>query len=331
MYPRSAFEVARMVLEIQNTIRYLYIQVYPRSEEKRTGLLGNLALPFGRCVDRIAEPSVGRSTKGFLTMSHVAIMNDGAAEIWRIARPERGNALGLVVAAELVAALATLESSTSKPCALVLTATPAGKGAHRVWIAGGDLKELATQTTQAQGEAYASSLSAFLAGLDRLPLAVLVAVDGDAIGGGAEVALGGDIRLMTRTSRLIFRQLAVGLATGYGGARRLVELVGLSRAQDLLFSGRAVGADEALALGLVHEVLADTSTLESRIKERVATIATLEPLAVAAQKQMLWHATHSHPGVAREAETAIFRELWGNPSHRQFLAAFIARSAEKSP
>lgn len=252
------------------------------------------------------------------------------AETWCIARPERGNALGPTLAAELTALAqeltARLAAPPPKPRCLVMTAEPAGDGARRTWIAGGDLKELVHEGSQSQGERYAASLSDCIAGLDRLPLPVVIAVDGDAIGGGAELALAGDIRVMTRASRLVFRQLAVGLATGYGGARRLVSLVGLSRAQDLLFSGRTVTADECLAMGLVHEVVEDAAAMGRRLVERAAELAALEPAALAAQKAMLWHAVHSHPGAARAAELALFRELWGNPTHRRFLAQFNAKA-----
>lgn len=252
---------------------------------------------------------------------------EGKVEQWRLVRPDRGNSLGPTLAGELRAALAALVAAPSKPRALVITADPVAKGGQRTWIAGGDLKELAECRSKDDGERYALSLSDLLTGLDALPLPVLLAVDGDAIGGGAELALGGDLRLMTTDSRLIFKQLAVGLATGYGGARRLVELVGLSRTQDLLFGTRTLTAGEALTLGLVHQVCADSTALADAVELRLQSLLRLEPQALSTQKRMLWHAVRSHPGVARAAEAQLFRELWGNPTHRRFLDDFTAKKA----
>src|SRR5262249_1671849 len=142
---------------------------------------------------------------------------------WTIARPERGNALGTTVAAELLGALADLGGDADTPRAVVLTAECVSKGSQRTWIAGGDLKELAAIASGREARAYAASLWAFIDGLAKLPMPVIVAVDGAAIGGGAELALAGDLRLATAASTLDFKQLRVGLATGYGSAKRLVD------------------------------------------------------------------------------------------------------------
>ena len=248
-------------------------------------------------------------------------------ETWTIARPERGNGLGTTLAAELMSRLAALESMKHEklPATLTITARPLVKGERRTWIAGGDLKELATLATPTQGMTYARSLSEFLARLDRLPLPVIIAVDGAAIGGGAELALGGDLRIATRGSHYEFRQLKIGLATGYGGARRLVELVGLSRAQGWLYGCATVSAEEALAAGLVHRVVEDEVALATAVKETATELAALPREAVAGQKRMLWHATHEHPGAAREAELLEFAGLWGREAHAEALKAFLGR------
>ena len=241
---------------------------------------------------------------------------------WRIARPDRLNGIGTTLAAELAGALAELKARPKLPTALVLTATPVVKGPRRTWLAGGDLKELQELKTGTEARRYAVALSDFLSGLDELPIPVVVAVDGAAIGGGAELALGGDVRLATSASSWEFKQLRVGLATGYGSARRLVELVGLGKAQGLLYRGATVSASEALNLGLVHQVVADEGALREACRTVSAEFALLGPETLAAQKRMFWHATHSHPGAARAAEAELFTKLWLNPAHARFLAAF---------
>lgn len=247
--------------------------------------------------------------------------HDGHLE-WRIDRPERLNGLGPTLARELADALAELRNGAAPPRVLVISATPVQKGTRRTWIAGGDLKELSGLMSQGEAWSYAATLSGFAAGLEELPCPVVVAVDGAAIGGGAELALAGDLRLATRASSFEFRQLKVGLATGYGGARRLVELVGLGHAQGLLYRTATVSADEAARIGLVHEVVEGEAALKERLATLTAELASLSPQALAAQKAMLRLATKGHPGAARGAEADLFARVWRNPEHQKYLSDF---------
>jgi enoyl-CoA hydratase/carnithine racemase len=258
-------------------------------------------------------------------MQVLTIRRQGTAEIWSISRPERGNGIGTTLAAELTAGLAELRARPEPPRALVLTAVPVVKGALRTWVAGGDLTELAALRSAEEGKAYAASLSRFLSGLDALPFPVAVAIDGAAIGGGAELALAGDFRVATRASSLEFKQLKAGLATGYGSARRMVELIGLGRAQGLLYRCQTIGAEEALAVGLIHQVVDDDGALKRAVDAVCSEWERLAPEALAAQKRMLWHAVRSHPGAAREAELDAFTGVWGKPGHRAFLERWERR------
>jgi enoyl-CoA hydratase/carnithine racemase len=249
-------------------------------------------------------------------------------------RPERLNGLGPTLARELADELATLRAlpEAKLPRLLALTAAPVTSGERQVrtWIAGGDLKELAAETGRERGLAYASTMAAFLDGLDGLPIPVAVAVDGDAIGGGAELAIAGDYRVMTRGSRLVFKQMEIGLATGYASTRRLVALVGLARAQDILLGARTLTAEQARDLGLVHDVVNDWAELRARLDERAERLATLAPAAVAAQKKMLHLAGAEAAAAASRAELEVFASLWGNPAHAAALARFLEPSPSKA-
>lgn len=261
-------------------------------------------------------------------MTFVKITKRGLVERWTIARPERSNALGTVIAAELTAALAALTQSLSAPQAprvLVVGATPVVKGLRRTWIAGGDLKELTTLDTAASAHAYAASLAALINGLDELPIPVVMAVDGAAIGGGAEFAIGGDIRLATRSSSWAWKQLRVGLATGYASCARLVGLVGAARAQGLLFLGEVTSCDEALRLGLTHRLVDDAESLAHLIETVTEDLCTLAPEALSAQKAMLRRAADADRRTTTDAELALFAGIWRNPRHAEFLATFTGK------
>lgn len=255
-------------------------------------------------------------------MGFVGIVQQGEVERWTLCRPERMNALGPSLAGELaerVAELGARAAAGSVPRALVITAEPVVKGTNRIWIAGGDLKELAEIGDASEARRYAATLTRFLEALDELPLLVVIAVDGAAIGGGAELALGGDVRIATSASSLSFKQLRVGLATGYGGAQRLVDALGLSRAQGLVFLGETLDAATALELGLFHRVVPDLTGLDGLVSALVANVGRE---AIAAQKAMLRLAVRAHPGAAQAGELEIFERLWRNPAHAAFLDAF---------
>ena len=261
-------------------------------------------------------------------MSYVQISDQDQAQVWRISRPERRNALGPTIARELLHAAHQLREQATKPRALVITAMSVIRDAQCTWIAGGDLKELSHLESQEDVRAYVKALSDTLQVLDELPLPVIMAIDGAAIGGGAELAIGGDLRLATKRSSFAFWQLKVGLATGYGSARRLVELLGLSRAQGLLYESGEISAEAAFNFGLVHHVVNDPASLTDACEQLVKRLKELDPSALAAQKRMLWHAVRSHPSSARAAELELFATLWRNPKHSAYLDAFEKRRPE---
>lgn len=236
---------------------------------------------------------------------------------WHIHRPERMNAIGTSIAAELTDALALARHNPPHGVrALVITAETVVKAQKATWIAGGDLLELAALTEKQEGQAYAATMNRFCSELELLPIPVITFVDGAAIGGGAELALAGDIRLATQRSTLEFRQLKMGLATGYGAASRLCTLIGKAKTQNLLYFCETLSAQEAQALGLVHRVLKSQDDISGVLNH----LGGLDPLALAAQKQML------HLAVNRSKdhgiEDRIFGKIWRNTTHVTMLNKF---------
>ena len=239
---------------------------------------------------------------------------------WHISRPKSLNALGTSIAGELTEVLEqTRLTSSPEIRAIVITAEAISRGDKCIWIAGGDLKELALLTTKSAGRDYARTMRLFCEGLETLPMPVVTVIDGAAIGGGAELAIAGDIRFATVRSSLEFKQLKVGLATGYGAASRLVELVGKSRAQSLLYFSESIDSQEALKSGLVHRLISFTT--DEDLGEALLPILQLEPVAMAAQKKMLRLATSQPQGNHSWADD-IFESIWLNATHAKTLADF---------
>jgi len=242
---------------------------------------------------------------------------------WHISRPDRLNALGTVLAQELTDTLEFARQNLPPEIrAIVITAESVERPGRAIWIAGGDLTELALLTTQQEGRSYAQSMRCFCEGLETLTIPVITVVDGAAIGGGAELALAGDIRFATVRSFFEFKQLKLGLATGYGASSKLVELLGKSRAQSLLYFAETLDAEMAHSVGLIHKLISSASA--SDISAAILPILKLEPSALAAQKKMLRLASSQPSGDHRWADE-IFESIWMNTTHKKNLNDFRQR------
>ncbi|SME95379.1 enoyl-CoA hydratase/isomerase family protein [Pseudobacteriovorax antillogorgiicola] len=246
---------------------------------------------------------------------------------WRIQRPERFNALGPSLGKELLSLLEDLKNQLrldKQVRALVVTAETVETSRGPIWIAGGDLKELAALDSKSAAFAYGEMFQNLAQGFRKLPIPVIMAVDGQAIGGGIEFTLGADIRIATSRSSLHFKQTQVGLATGYGGSTLLKELVGLSRATGWLLLNQTVSADDAQIAGLFHQVVPDHNQLESTCVEWAHHFARQSPEGLAGQKKMLYPEHEHHDSLKRELN--VFAEIWRNPSHSTFLERFTNKT-----
>ena len=118
--------------------------------------------------------------------------------------------------------------------------------------------------TRAEAELIGALFLRALNAVADIPRATIAAISGFALGGGCELALACDFRIASEKARLGQPEILLGIIPGGGGTQRLARLVGPSRAKDLIFTGRQVRADEALAMGLVDEVVAPEAVLRPR-------------------------------------------------------------------
>jgi enoyl-CoA hydratase len=203
----------------------------------------------------------------------VALVNlerrdDGVA----VVRLDNGkvNALSTALLGEL--ADVALGLADDPPGAVVVT------GSARMFAAGADIGEFGGPTeASAVGAAFLRALDAVAA----IPRATIAAVNGFALGGGCELALACDLRVCAASARFGQPEILLGIIPGGGGTQRLARLVGPSRAKDLIFSGRQVGAEEALRIGLVDRVVDGDG--EAVLDVALAWAAELAAGAVAAQ------------------------------------------------
>lgn len=251
--------------------------------------------------------------------------------MWLIDCPLRGHGIGPSLLKHLAEACQNIEiASHQAPQSvrtLIIGSTPSGK-TRPIWIAGGDLKELSELKTKAQCRAYIEAASAVMNRLESLPFPVIMCIDGDAIGGGAEFALSGDIRLGTMRSNFIFKQMEIGLATGYGSCQRMINLIGKAKAQNILLRGLTLNMKQAAEIGLIHEICNDRDHLFAQANTIAKLIAKKPYLAVKQQKLMLNLAVDYKSNIAEEKEWDAFETLWMNPVHKNYLDNFLKKKHE---
>jgi enoyl-CoA hydratase/carnithine racemase len=227
-------------------------------------------------------------------------VTDGVGTI-RLDRPKM-NALNAQVQEELRTAASEASDRDDVKAVVVY-------GGERVFAAGADVKEMADMSYTDMVKRSGALQSAFTA-VARIPKPVVAAVTGYALGGGCELALCADVRIAADDATLGQPEILLGIIPGAGGTQRLTRLVGPSRAKDLIFTGRFVKADEALAIGLV---------------DRVVPAAEVYDAAVAWARQFAGAATYA----VRAAKEAVDRGLevdldTGLEIERQQFAALFA-------
>lgn len=224
-------------------------------------------------------------------------------------RPERRNAIDLATIDALHELCAELEAD---PRTLILT------GAGGDFAAGADIAQL--RERRADDARRGINATAFLR-VAELPMPVIAALDGYALGGGAELAYAADIRIATASLRIGNPETGLGILAAAGATWRLPEIVGHARAADLLLTGRALGADDALAWGLISAIHPPEQLLPAAhaLADR---IAANDPLATRHTKRALRAPRAEHPHIDGELQA----ELFESPEKERRMTAFLDRT-----
>ncbi|HEX7247212.1 MAG TPA: enoyl-CoA hydratase-related protein [Actinomycetota bacterium] len=241
-------------------------------------------------------------------------VDDGVGVI-RLDRPP-ANAIDLQMATELGEAIAEAHERDDVGALVVW-------GGERLFAAGADVKAMADWGPD-EVRPSVDALGAACDALETMPKVVIAAVTGFALGGGLELALGADFRFLADNATVGQPEIKLGVIPGAGGTQRLSRLVGPARTRDLVYSGRMIDADEALAWGLADRVIAEADVFP----EAVATargFAEGPRLALAAAKAAIGAAvaTPGPAGVTRER--ALFLDLFGTPDQREGMRAFLEK------
>ncbi len=200
-------------------------------------------------------------------------------------------------------------------------------GGPDVFAAGADIKQMPAWGYQEVHEA-AAVLQRSMDVLARMPKVTIAAICGYALGGGCEVALACDFRFAADTATLGQPEVLLGLLPGAGGTQRLPRLVGLSRAKELIFSGRTVDAAEALRIGLVDE-LAPPDAVYERAVAAAAGYADA-PFSLRLAKQAIEDGTELPLDQGLRLERSLFAEAFGTDDGREGIRSFLADGPGKA-
>ncbi|AVT37244.1 enoyl-CoA hydratase-related protein [Plantactinospora sp. BB1] len=241
-------------------------------------------------------------------------INEGIGTI-RLDRPPM-NALNTQVQEELRAAATAVSADPDVRAVIVY-------GGEKVFAAGADIKEMADMSYVDMAE-RAADLSSALGALARIPKPVVAAITGYALGGGCELALACDWRVVADDAKLGQPEIKLGIIPGAGGTQRLARLVGPARAKDLIMSGRMVDAAEALRIGLADRV-APADRVYAEAVALVRPYLTGPAQALRAAKQAVDGGLEMDLASALAWESQLFAALFATDDRREGMAAFVEK------
>jgi enoyl-CoA hydratase/carnithine racemase len=239
---------------------------------------------------------------------------DAGVGTLRLDRPPM-NALNAQVQDELAAACAEIRAR-SDIAALVV------HGGEKVFAAGADIKEMQAMSYADMADRSVALQGAFTA-LAQLPMPTVAAVTGYALGGGCELALACDFRVCSADAKLGQPEILLGVIPGAGGTQRLSRLVGPAKAKDLIFSGRFVGAEEALAIGLVDEVVPTAAEVYPAARTRAERFVGGPALALRAAKETIDRGLGLDLASGLELERIQFAALFATRDREIGMASFV--------
>jgi enoyl-CoA hydratase len=243
----------------------------------------------------------------------VTFQETGVAVV-RISRPEAKNALNSHVRQQLAEHFRALAID---PQVRVIVLT----GGEECFVAGADVREFAQASPI---EMYRRHTEYLWEAISRCPKPVIAAVNGFALGGGCELAMHCDIIVAGESARFGQPEVKLGLMPGAGGTQRLIRAVGKFQAMRIALTGCLVKAPEALAMGMVSEVVADERTLP-RALELAAEIAALPALAVAQIKEVMLAGADLPLDSALALERKAFQLLFDSRDQKEGAAAFLEK------
>ncbi len=237
-----------------------------------------------------------------------------------IDRPDRLNALDRDVLEDLGDAVEEAGGTAGLRC-LVVT------GAGKAFVAGADIAAMKDMTPEQAKELATLGHGTFDA-IESLPCPVIAAVNGFALGGGCELALACDFIYVSTKAKLGQPEVKLGVIPGFGGTQRLTRRIGAAWARELVYTGRMVGAEEAVRIGLANRAFEPDALLDEA-KETARAIAQMGPVAVAAAKRVILDGADMLLADANRREIDAFANCFSSADQKEGMAAFLDKREAK--
>ena len=253
-------------------------------------------------------------------MGFVTYEQEGFVGLITINRPKALNALNSEVLKDLEAVIDAVDLDNTR--ALILT----GAG-EKSFVAGADIGEMST-LTKAEGEAFGKIGNDVFRKIETLPIPVIAAVNGFALGGGCEIAMSCDIRLCADNAIFGQPEVGLGITPGFGGTQRLARIVGVGKAKEMIYTAFNIKADEAYRIGLMNAVYTQEELLPAA-KKMAAKIASNAPIAVRACKKAINDGLDAAMDDAIVIEEKLFGSCFESEDQKNGMSAFLNKQKIK--
>lgn len=249
-------------------------------------------------------------------MSFVKYEQEDFVGILTIDREKSLNALNDEVLADLSSAIDGIDAEKTR-CLII---TGAGK---KAFVAGADIGAMSTMTPD-EGREFSAHGNSVFRKIEKLPMPVIAAVNGYALGGGCELSLSCDIRLASENAVFGQPEAGLGITPGFGGTQRLARTVGVGKAKEMIYACHNIKADEALRVGLVNAIYPVEQLMDEAMKlaERIAGNA---PIAVRQCKKAINMGLQMDIDSATALEPELFAACCGTQDQKNAMSAFCEK------
>ena len=244
----------------------------------------------------------------FLKVEH-----KGGITILTISAPKTLNALNSSILKELGDFIGKLDATTR---VLIIT----GDG-EKSFVAGADISEMA-HLNEPQGVEFGRLGAQVFRAIETLPIPVIAAVNGYALGGGCELAMACDIRICSNNAKFGQPEVGLGIIPGFSGTYRLPKLIGQGYAKEMIYTGKAIRADEALRIGLVNAVYAPEELMGKAIEMAEAMLRNA-PVAISLAKQSINEGYDLDADGAIALENKLFGKCFATVDQKEGMDAFL--------
>ena len=239
--------------------------------------------------------------------------------ILKISAPKSLNALNSTILKELSDCVSHLDAATR---VLIIT----GDG-EKSFVAGADISEMA-HLNEAQGYEFGRLGAQVFRAIETLPIPVIAAVNGFALGGGCELAMACDIRIASSKAKFGQPEVGLGIIPGFSGTYRLPKIVGQGYDKEMIYTGKVIRADEALRIGLVNAVYEPEQLMEKAV-EMAQMMLHNAPVAISLAKQSINEGYDLDADAAIALENKLFGKCFATSDQKEGMDAFLnKRQAE---